>query len=199
LYRFRYQVYVEDQGFSPPGADHSERTLTDPLDDCSFQYAIVSEGQVVGSLRATLLSDLDFPKPLITRFRMEEAIERFGRSVICTTSRFIIARAYRGSRVSLRLMEAAYEDARMHGIRLNYGDCSLNLIHFYERMGYRAYGPAFEDPDYGVKAALLMLIGDRDRFRSVGSPLRRAADCYPDDAEARDWFEGIYRQIIDQP
>jgi hypothetical protein len=36
---------------------------------------------------------------------------------------------------------------------------------------------------------LLMLFGDRDRFRFVGSPLRRIADRYPDDAEAMVWFE----------
>jgi hypothetical protein len=95
-------------------------------------------------------------------------------------------------------MEAAYKDAKRLGVRLNYGDCSPNLIPFYEHLGYRAYGPWFEDPEYGVKSPLLMLVGDRDRFRQVGSPLRRVADRYPDDAEARDWFEGAHRSVISQ-
>ncbi len=70
---------------------------------------------------------------------------------------------------------------------------------FYEHMGFRTYAPRFVDASYGPKVPLLMLFGDRDRFRFVGSPLRRIADRYADDAEARVWFEKRYPSLLSAP
>ncbi len=192
LYRFRYEVYVEEQGLKPRDANQRTRTIHDGLDDCSIQYAAFSEGRVIASLRATLLSDVQAPEALIERFGMTEAIRRFGIRSICTTSRFIIARDHRRSRLSLHLMDAAYCDARERGLRLNFGDCSPHLVGFYEHMGYRTYAPIFVDDDYGVKTPLLMMFGDQEQFRRVRSPLRRTAVRYQDDTEARVWFEAVY-------
>jgi len=192
LYQFRFRIYVEEQGLAPPGADHMGRLLHDALDDCSVSYGLSSEGAVVGSLRVTHLDDVPDPAPLIAKFAMGPAVDTFGRSALCTTSRFMFdARFARGKGV-FQLMREAYRDCAARGIRLVYGDCSLGLLPFYQHLGYRTYATPFTEPGYGMKTPLLMLGRDRQWFAQVRSPLARVAAGYPDDPEARAWFTRLY-------
>jgi CRP-like cAMP-binding protein len=123
---------------------------------------------------------------------MEPAIAAMGRSAICTTSRFIIHPRLRMGLSIYRLMEHAYEDGMARGIRLNYGDCSPHLLPFYEHLGYRRYTDAYNDTAYGFKVLILMLGRDQQRLARMRSPLAHVAARFPDDPEARDWFERTY-------
>ena len=198
IFEFRYRVYFEELGLSPPAADHARKRLWDPLDDVSFSHALLDDGEVVGSLRVTFLDDVPDPSPLIEKFSLEPAIAAMGRSAICTTSRFIIHPRLRHGTAILRLMEAAYEDAMVthSSVRLNYGDCSPHLLLFYEHLGYRRYTRAYNDTAYGFKMLILMLARDRKRFEHVRSPLLRVASRYLDDPEARAWFERTYLDYL---
>lgn len=152
----------------------------------------------MGSLRVTFLDDVPDPSPFIEKFVMEPAIAAMGRSAICMTSRFILHPRLRHGTAILRLMESAYEDGKARGnVRLNYGDCSPHLLPFYEHMGYRRYTQAYNDTAYGFKILILMLMRDRKRFEHVRSPLSRVASRYPDDPEARAWFERTYSEYLD--
>ncbi|MER8460325.1 GNAT family N-acetyltransferase [Mesorhizobium sp. M1300] len=189
LYRFRYNIYVEELGLSPPEADHSQRLLYDELDQFSVSYVLLDAEKIVGGLRRTCIADVPNPSSLAKKFLLDSALHSFESRSIMATSRFMIHPAYRGSIGMLRLMETAYVEARKAGIRLNYGDCSEEMRSFYEHMGYRVYGPKFFDSSYGEKYLLIMLLGDVDWFRHVRSPIRRTAALYGNDTEARLWFD----------
>lgn len=188
VYQFRYRIYVEELGYSPPGADHARKRLTDELDPYSRSYALIQDGNLVGCVRATVLAELPDPTPLVVKFRMEPALATFGISGICTTSRFMFDTKHRGRKGMVQLMEAAYRDARERNIRLNYGDCDPALLSFYRHLGYRPCGPPFCDPHHGLKVPILMLLGDQEYFAQVRSPLARIASEFPDDAVARGWL-----------
>lgn len=197
IFAFRYHVYVEELGLSPPAADHARKRLWDPLDEVSVSHALLDGEEIVGSLRVTFLDDVPDPAPLIEKFALEPAIAALGRSAICTTSRFILHPQLRHGMAIFRLMEAAYEDALTRGnFRLNYGDCSPHLLPFYEHMGYRCYTRAYNDTAYGFKILILMLGRDQQRFERVRSPLSRVAARYSDDPEARAWFERTYPDYL---
>jgi CRP-like cAMP-binding protein len=192
VYAFRYQVYVGELGLAPPTADHARKRLWDELDDVGVSHFLLDDGEVVGSLRMIYLADVPDPAPLIAKFRMEPAIAAMGRAAICTTSRFIIHPRLRMGLSIYRLMEHAYEEAGTRVIRVNYGDCSPHLLPFYEHLGYRRYTEAYNDTAYGFKVLILMLGRDQQRFAQVRSPLRHLAERFPDDSEARAWFERTY-------
>jgi hypothetical protein len=192
LYRFRYRVYVEELELDPPEADHARKSLSDPLDGPGRSWVILDGDEVVGALRTLHLPDVPDPAPLVAKFGLGPALDAFGPVAVGTTSRFMLDPRLRGGIVVFRLMQAAYEDGRARGVRLNYGDCSPHLIPFYEHLGYRRYTRAYNDTAYGFKVPILMLIGDRERFARVRSPLARVAAAHPDDAEARAWFERTY-------
>jgi CRP-like cAMP-binding protein len=197
VYAFRYRVYVEELGLSPPTADHERKRLWDPLDDVSVSHFLLDDDEVVGSLRVTFLDGVPDPAPLIEKFRMAPAIAAMGRSAIATTSRFIVHPRLRVGLAIYRLMELAYEDGIKRGIRLNYGDCSPHLLPFYEHLGYRRYTKSYNDTAYGFKLLILMLTLDQRRFARVRSPLLRVASRFPDDPEGRAWFERTYPEYLD--
>lgn len=192
IYAFRYRVYVEEMGIESPEVDHERRWLRDPLDECSVSFGLLRDGAVVGALRATVLADVPAPAPLIAKYAMEPALVAFAPAEICTTSRFMLDPAVRHGTAILRLVAAAYREGGARGVRLNYGDCSPHLLPFYEHLGYRRYTRAVNDSAYGFKIPILMLMHDRARFARVRTPLTRAAVEWPDDAEARAWFEQTY-------
>jgi CRP-like cAMP-binding protein len=196
LYRFRYDIYVEEVRFTRK-ADHARRWLKDDLDDVACSFAIFEGERVVGSLRTLYLEDVADVSPLASKFSMAPALEAFGKAAICTTSRFMVEPSLRNGSVVFKLMRAAYVHAIQRGVRLNYGDCSPHLIPFYEHMGYRRYTSGFNDSAYGYKIPILMLARDHVHFAQVRSLLARLAQAQADDAEAREWFARCYGDYVD--
>lgn len=196
IYRFRYHIYVEDMGLQTAEADHERRWVIDALDEVATSYAVVEDGEVMGALRLTRLSAVADRSYLVWKFALESAIATFGPEVICATSRFMLHPRLRNGMAIFKLMKSAYDDGRRAGIRLNYGDCSPHLVPFYEHLGFRRYKAAYNDTVYGFKVPILMLVGDRQRFERVRSPLGRVAAQYPDDTEVRAWFEEQYPDYL---
>jgi N-acyl-L-homoserine lactone synthetase len=193
IYRFRYRIYVEELGLSPLEADHEAKRLADAHDPVGLSYGLMEDGgNVVGSLRCICMADVPDLASFVTKFAMEPAIRAFGVAALATTSRFMLDPKLRQGLSALRLMRVVYEDARARGVRLNYGDCSPHMLPFYEGMGYRRYVAPYNDTAYGFKLPILMLVGDRRHFATVGSPLARLAQAHDDDAPARDWFAATY-------
>jgi hypothetical protein len=192
LFEFRYRIYVEEQGFVPPTADHANRILTDPLDEVSASFALLRDGEVIGSLRLTPLDAIPDPAPFIRRLSMQAAINAFGRCALGLSSRFIFDANKPSPRGMFRLMEMGYFYGKERGCRLTFGDCSPALLDFYRHMGYRDYTEPFIDPVYGEKIPIFLILGDRDRLTQLRSPLARCAASYPTDVEAVEWFESTY-------
>jgi N-acyl-L-homoserine lactone synthetase len=197
IYRFRYRVYVDELGLDPPEADHAQKRLADAHDAIGHSFGLVEDGgNVVGSLRCIYMADVPDLEPFVAKFAMQPAIDAFGVGAIVTTSRFMLDPKLRHGLSILQLMRAAYDHARARGVRLNYGDCSPHLLPFYEGMGYRRYVAPYNDTAYGFKLPILMLVGDREHFAAVRSPLARLADKAGDDAQARAWFAATYPQWV---
>lgn len=193
LAEFRYRSYVEELGIRLPGADHRRRLLWDALDSVSVSYAIWDGDCAVGSLRITYLSDVPDLTPFVEKFGFRSVLDRFDPGVVCVTSRFIVDARVRHGTASLRLMEAGFREAvERVGVRFNFGDCSPHMVPFYEHMGYRRYARSYNDPAYGFKLPIVMLLRDPAWFRQVRSPLLRISAEYPADLEASDWFRVHY-------
>ena len=196
VYRFRYRVYVEEMGLSPPEADHVAKRLRDPLDLSSDIYALKDESEVVGSLRVTYFDDAPDPASLVARYDIGPALRDLPRDAICITSRFMLDPNVRHGTAIFRLMEAAWEDVASRGARIAYGDCSPHLVPFYEHLGFRRYTRAYNDTAYGFKVPILMLVRDLARFDRVHSPLTRVVKGREDDLEGRAWFTRTYPDYL---
>ncbi len=198
LMRLRYEVYVEEFGMTAEG-DHDARQLRDEWDDHAHNYALFDGDEIVGSLRAMVISELPNPNELMAKFELRPAIEKFGAEGIVTTGRFILSPRHRLGTGIFRLMQEVFRDAVGRGVRVNYGDCSPHLLPFYEQMGYRRYTAGYNDTAYGFKLPIMMVLRDRDYLKTARSPLLRLVDESADDPEARGWFTQNYPLYVSPP
>jgi hypothetical protein len=192
VFAFRYRVYVDEMGVETPEADHDRQWLTDPLDDHAELWVLGDGDRVLGTLRVAYLDDVPDLAWFVARFSLEPALEAFDPAALCATSRFMLDPELRLGTAILRLMTAPLQSQRAGRVRLNYGDCSPHMLPFYVHMGYRRYAPGFNDPRYGFKLPIVMLMGDRERFARVRSPFARLLRDRPDDPHLRDWFARTY-------
>ena len=195
LYAFRYRIYVDEFQLAPAEADHERKILRDDLDEVGISYVLWRDDRVIGSLRTVHLADMPNPGKLIDKFGLARAMQRFGVDAIAATSRFMLDPKVRQGRAIYDMMDIAYRQAMERGVRLNYGDCSPHLLPFYEHLGYRRYTRAYNDTSYGYKLPILMLTRDHVWFTRVKSPLARVVTRYPDDRDARAWFEATHPEF----
>ena len=193
LFKFRYKIYVEQQKYNPPSADHVHKEFRDAIDDWSVSFAIVDGTDVVGSLRIAHFEDCPNKDFLLQRFDMHSAVKRFGEKAIGISSRFIVDTS-RGDamRRMLDLMKLGYEYECQNNRRLVFGDCSPQLLGFYRHIGYRAYAAPFFDETFGIKLPIVLINRDKALLKYVRSPLKRFAKGLSDDCAAREWFTQQY-------
>jgi hypothetical protein len=51
IYRLRYEIYVEDMGYTPPGVDHRNRRLASPLERPTRRLMAEDDDTLVGTLQ----------------------------------------------------------------------------------------------------------------------------------------------------
>lgn len=192
IYRFRFQIYYGELGAQLPEEAVRTKKLYCELDDAAYQYASFEDGQVVGCVRVVDLKDIQKDDALITKYRLKEVINRWGRNSITFPGRMAVSENLRSGSLAIRLMTLATDEARLRGIRLAFLDSTPHLLPFYEAVGFRRYAPAFSDPVFGFKQPLLFLLRDHFGLKTIGSPLARSLNPSDDDPEIRIWYAQHY-------
>ncbi|MCC3769780.1 GNAT family N-acetyltransferase [Streptomyces sp. UNOC14_S4] len=64
---------------------------------------------------------------------------------VAVLGRLAVGRAARGTGLGVRLVRAVEEEARRLGLTRVYLEAQTHALGFYERLGYAAYGPEFEE------------------------------------------------------
>jgi N-acyl-L-homoserine lactone synthetase len=188
--KLRYEVYVEELGFDPPGTDHSAQTISDELDEYSTTFALLDQhGQISGTVRCTRLSDVPNKTAFIERFGAQSFVDHFGTDAIASTSRFMFSPGHRRNSDILKLVSQSIKFGLEHGVRFNFGDTNPFLLDYFERLGYRRYASPVNDPIFGFHVPIVMVIRDLEYMGEVGSLLRRYVPQDNDDVEARTWFK----------
>ncbi len=177
LYRFRYSIYVEEMGRSPRHADHGNRTLEDPLDATAHNLVAIDGGRIVGALRANLGAETDFGE-YAELYGMERAGCWFPRHV-SMTSKFMIAREYRGTAVAMRLVLACFELGVLRDVYFDFMDTNRHLEEVYARLGYVPYRGRVRHPEYGDVLPMVLNLTDTPHLRAVGSPYVRVRRRHP--------------------
>lgn len=118
LYRFRYQVYVEALGRTQTHADHMRRTIREPLDEEGYIFVAYDSGQIVGTVRCNFCKDTHDLGGYSELYCIGTAVERHHPAHTSITTKLMVAPAYRGSTLSVRLAFKTYILAVSHGIRI---------------------------------------------------------------------------------
>lgn len=167
IYKFRYQIYVDEMHLSQIYADDVNRTIQDPLDDGGYNFAAMRGNKVVGVLRVNFprTSDICFYEDFLDL----ESVGHFHPSNTSICTRLMVASARRGTSLALRLSKASYAFGLANRVRFNFIDCNTSLVPFFERLGYVFHRLA-EHPEHGIGSVMRLDLLDRVRLIQLRSP-----------------------------
>lgn len=138
VYRFRYEVYVEELGRYRAIADHEHRRLSDPEDAHSWIAYATAHDEVVGSFRVTWGGD-GFSERQVEQYQLAPFLAELPPERTAVGERTMISPRWRGADLFSTLGEATSSLTAEHDIRVVFGACEPHLISFYGRY-QRPYG-----------------------------------------------------------
>ena len=145
VFRFRYRIYVQDQGRQEPHADHARRTLREPLDDRGWLLGAFQDDRVVGTLRTN-------------------------QEQVSITTKLMVEPGIRGGLVALRLAKLTYAIALEHHVTWDYVDARDETVPLFERLGHRVLRTDLDHPSYGRANLMCLALRDIDHLAHVQSP-----------------------------
>jgi len=181
IYKFRYQVYIEEMGKPLESADHSNGKIYDPVDDWSILIYAQINSIIIGTSRLTIAKAVDFPVLLQKIFSMDKFESLYPQARLSLATKLAIKAEYRGSQVLYSISSKAYEVWRKHNVQYTFGGCNPYLIPLYEQLGFQRFAANFTDPGYGMLTPLVLIIEGVDHFRAVRSPFYRIARRWAND------------------
>ncbi|MEO5343690.1 MAG: cyclic nucleotide-binding domain-containing protein [Gammaproteobacteria bacterium SHHR-1] len=191
IYRFRYQIYVQEMGKHLSYADSERQILYDEMDADADHFMVLAAGEVVAAARLNQLGRT----PLSDYWRQIYGLQHwqgFRPDCLSISSRLMVASAWRGSAVLAGLLLRLFEHARARGVRFNFLNCAPSLLGFYEQLGYRRYTQGFVDEDVGYRIPMVFITEDANYMRRVRSPFWRLARKLPTSDADSLWFEGCF-------
>jgi hypothetical protein len=172
VFRFRYEIYVEEMNRPQTYADHAARMIEEPLDKTGRIYLAEDEqGRVVGTVRSNYGSDTDFGC-YEDFYQLRYTGGSFPARVSITT-KLMVAKDHRQGSLAARLSMATYRDGITSGILFDFIDCNPHLEDTFHRYGYRTYTGRICHPEYGDVLPMVLLLTDLDHLEQVGSPFAR--------------------------
>ena len=187
LYRFRYQIYSDELGIR---LDHYPvGKMRDEMDKSSHNYVALKDGNVIGSLRICDLQDIPDRADVDRKYDLQFMLDFFAPDEISHVSRLAVSTQARNTPVMVRLQQFAAREGRARNIRVTVADCSPKHLSLYGPIGYTPYGAPFQDPIFGLKIPILLVVSDLKLLQERRSPLLKPCAAYGDDPDARHWFE----------
>lgn len=200
IYRFRYQIYVQEMGRNIPDADFNKKRIMDDMDSWSYLIYAELDGRIVGTARITIGKAGDFSNELNRIFRLDEFGQFDPRSKnICFATKLMVDPSLRKTPLFFRLMARIYEIMREQNIQFSFGGCNPYLVPMYEQMGYRQFSPGFQDPGYGFVLPVLFVTEDVEHLTAVRSPYLRIARKLANSPAAKQWMQDNLPDVLNYP
>lgn len=208
VYRFRYQIYVEEMRKIITAVDHRRRLLRDDMDDWGDLFYARAGSEIIGTVRLHVGGKDDFPTGLQEAFLMDR-FDKFPGDKnqparMSFVSKAMVDPRYRGSQAFYLLNSVYYDAVRRQDVQFHFCGGAANMVAMYEQLGYRRYKSNFPVLDYGYMIPMVHITQDIDHLRRVRSPLWRNARKLENSPAAAEWFAGqfpeasryINRQLI---
>lgn len=166
--RFRYSVYVEEQGKHAAYADHEAKMLIEPEDrDWNTRtYWVERDGEILGTVRA---QRGPFPPSLAKQMQLDR-LPFGGQQNLVLYSRLMIAQKARHSDVIGKIFVVGFAITPGHGLVAGVLTCTPVLTRVFEMLGCAAYAEPFMHDEAGLQQPMAVL-GEVEYLRQRGSHL----------------------------
>jgi hypothetical protein len=183
VYRFRYDVYVEEMGRYAGVADHENRLLVEPEDDSGRIFYAAREGEVVGTSRLSWGGDGPFSERQIRQYRLGAFLHEVPLEAMAVGERGMVVKHLRGSELFSQLQTFSQEFTSEQRIQLVFGACEPHLLSLYLGQGARTYAKEnINSADAGYLIPIVFVPEDVAHLRAIGSPEAERAKDFGADA-----------------
>lgn len=171
VYRMRYEVYVEEMGRTQKYADHTRRTVEEPLDEKARIYYAVHGGRIVGTMRQNYFRDGGlYYYPELYRFELFDSDLWDSFSV---TTKLIVRPELRAGTLGTRFALHGFEQCIKDGMTFDFIDCNPHLEGYFKKLGYMPYCGRIMHPEYGDVLPLALPFQDLEHLKLTSSPFAR--------------------------
>ena len=182
IYRFRYEVYVEELKRDYPDADHERRWLRDEDDtqDYTVNFYVGALDRIIGAVRLLIWPPGEIPENYHRLFSMAifPGIEDLVTSEV---GRLMIRPTSRGKAVFPSLINAMYEHLVARDVQLCFLYCVPGLVKHYRRsIGARPYGGHLIPAGSSVGIPMVLIVSDSDHFAESGATFSELSRKYFD-------------------
>jgi hypothetical protein len=166
--RFRYAVYVEEQGKRTAHADHEARTLIEPEDHnwATRTYWVERGGEILGTVRT---QRGPFPALMAEQMQLDR-LPFGGQPNLVLFSRLLISPAARRTDVISKILIAGVAMTAGNGLIAGVHTCKPELAPVFETFGCSAYAAPFVHDEAGPQQPMALLC-EGEYLRRRGSPL----------------------------
>lgn len=188
IYKFRYQILVEEMQLDLSDADHKGKIVRHPLDDSGLHLYMTVGGKVIAAIRLNLGKLTPVPDDLYQAYGLDR-FTAYPAEQISFTTQLLVQERWRMSSAPAVLLGAVYKLIRQQGVRFDFCHCPPYLVALYEQLGYRRYTDNFVDEHTGYTVPLVLLTEDIDYLRKAQSPFFKLAANTKNSNRTALWFE----------
>ena len=206
IYRFRYDVYVEEMGRYGGAADHEGRRLVEPEDETARIWYATQDGEVVATHRFSWGGDAPFSERLREHYQLAPFLEELPPETLVVGERGMVVPRLRGSDVFRELGRFASGFIEERRIQLVFGICEPHLLSLYLGQGCRTFAKKnINSSEAGYLIPIVTVVEDVEYLRRIGSPLAATTRDYGDDARIPDCVDrlidssGVMSQRLSAP
>ena len=192
VYRFRYDVYVEEMGRYASVADHENRLLVEPEDETGRIFYAARDGEVVGTSRLSWGGDAPFSERQIRHYALGPFLDEVPAEAMGVGERGMVAKHLRGSELFSEMRRVSQLFASERRIQLVFGACEPHLLSLYLGEGARTYAKEnINSPEAGYLIPIVFVPEDVAHLRAIGSPEAELVKDFGDDARVPECVERL--------
>ncbi len=180
IYRFRYEVYVEELNRDYPDADHERKWLRDEddLQDYALNLYMGPLDQIVAVVRVLVWPGGTVPEKYHRMFSMD-IIPGIEDLVTCEIGRLMIRPSLRGKSIFPTLMDAMYEHLVARDVALCFLYCVPGLVkHYRKTIGARPYGGHLIPAGSSTGIPLMVIVSGSKYFAACGATFAEVSRKY---------------------
>jgi hypothetical protein len=183
VYRFRYDVYVEEMGRYAGAADHERRVLMEPEDETARIFYAAEDGEVVATSRLSWGGDAPFTERLVAHYQLAPFLVELPPETLAVAERGMVVPRLRGSDLFRELGQFSSQFVGANRIQLIFGACEPHLLSLYLGQGCRTFARKnINSAEAGYLIPIVTVVEDVAYLRRIGSPNAEAATDFGDDA-----------------
>jgi hypothetical protein len=195
VYRFRFDVYVEEMGRYGGAADHERRLLVEPEDETARIFYAAPEGEIVATSRFSWGGDGPFSERQIEQYQLRPFLAELPPEAMAVGERGMVVPELRGSEIFRELGRVSQRFVTEERIQLIFGACEPHLLSLYLGQGCRTYAKRNANTtEAGYLIPIVTVVEDVEYLRRIGSPSAETAVEFGEDARIPDCVD----RLIDQ-